>query len=150
MSTSRLWLRTPDLRKAMCRLVVYGTCSHALLLGSRVKVNGGRRQRRKPLDIPTLEQHLHRRTSGLGRLCAGLACICLMLSVNVCCNSNFQIQGLTKSAARAACRKTKIQGSAPIRQLRVPGGSSAPLDFGLPGGCASSRLDQGLTPCVTL
>ena len=69
-----------------------------------------------------------------------------------------KFQQVIKSAASAASRKPKSRegssrgvqdsGSAGRRQPRgTPTGASFP-GFGLPGGCASSRLDHGLQFCV--
>ena len=55
---------------------------------------------------------------------------------------------MIKSAASASDRKTKIQESSGrglgkrMLDFDLPGGSPGFQDFGLPGGCASSRLDH--------
>ena len=51
-----------------------------------------------------------------------------------------------ESAASAASRTTKMQGSLALLAVRMASCRPwAPLDFGLPGGCTSSRLDHGCT-----
>ena len=65
------------------------------------------------------------------------------------------LEAVIKSAARAASRKTKSRGpSRPCCPHAEPSPAGSPgfLDLGLPGGCASSRLDhsfqiQTKNPC---
>ena len=54
-----------------------------------------------------------------------------------------KFQAVIKSAASAASRKPKIQGSPGDSLAGGQRPQGAPLGFGLPGGCASSRLDHG-------